>query len=117
MVLIPNVDRYLQHLASTRLQHLERIRMFTTRAFGRISKQTSKNSAAFSRSLSLLNFAGLEASAIQSFADGLSCVSFLAITSVVQNCAIIRPLTLPNPALLPFHSPQPPSQLVPAFSL
>ena len=75
-VLISNTDRYLQHLASTRLQHLERIRMFTTRAFRRFSKPSSKTSAAFSRSFSFLDFAVLEASAIQSFADGLSCVSF-----------------------------------------
>lgn len=65
---------YLQHLASTRLQHLERIRMFTTRAFRRFSKPSSKTSAAFSRSFSFLDFAVLEASAIQSFADGLSCL-------------------------------------------
>lgn len=78
-MLIHSVDRYLQHLASTRLQHLERIRMFTTRSFERIAKPTSKKSAAFRRSFSFLDFAVLEASAIQSFADGLSCVSLPAV--------------------------------------
>lgn len=50
--------------------------MFTTRSFARLPAPTSKQSAAFSRSFSFLKFAMLEASAIQSFADGLSCVSF-----------------------------------------
>lgn len=68
------VPRYLQYLASTRLQHLERIQMFTAHAYSRISKPTIKESAAFSRSYSFLEFAMLEASAVQSFADGLSQV-------------------------------------------
>lgn len=68
--------RYLQHLASTRLQHLERIRMFTTRSLERLPTiPTPEQSAIFRRSFSFLKFAILEASAIQSFADGLCCVS------------------------------------------
>lgn len=68
------IPRYLQYLASTRLQHLERIQMFTAHAYSRIPKPTIKESAAFSRSYSFLGFAMLEASAVQSFADGLSQV-------------------------------------------
>lgn len=48
--------------------------MFTAHAYSRIPKPTIKESAAFSRSYSFLGFAMLEASAIQSFADGLSQV-------------------------------------------
>ena len=66
--------RYLNHLAQTRLQHLERIRTFTTRRFYRLTNPTSEIKAAFKRSLSFLDFAMLEASATQSFADALACV-------------------------------------------
>ena len=67
--------RYLQHLASTRLQHLERIRNFSLHRLKRISKPTLQQKTSFRRSFSLLDFAMLEASATQSFAEGLSCVS------------------------------------------
>lgn len=48
--------------------------MFTAHAYSRIPTPTIKESAAFSRSSSFLGFAMLEASAVQSFADGLSQV-------------------------------------------
>lgn len=48
--------------------------MFTAHAYSRIAKPTDQESAAFNRSNSFLNFAMLEASAVQSFADGLSQV-------------------------------------------
>lgn len=48
--------------------------MFTAHAYSRISKPTIKESAAFNRSHSFLGFAMLEASAVHSFADGLSQV-------------------------------------------
>lgn len=68
-------ERYLQHLANTRLQHLERIRTFTNRRLARSSKLSSGQKEAFSSSLAYLDFAELEASAVLSFADGLSSVS------------------------------------------
>ena len=68
------IHRYLQHLTSTRIQHLERIRMFTTRRLARISKPTPEQKTAFRRSFSFLDFATLEAAATASFAEGLSCV-------------------------------------------
>lgn len=67
--------RYLHHLASTRLQHIERIRTFSTHRLKRIAKPSLKQKTSFRRSFSFLDFATLEASAIQSFAEGLSCVS------------------------------------------
>ena len=70
------VARYLQYLISTRIQHLERIRTFTTRRLTRISESTLDEKAAFRRSFSFLDFAILEASATLSFADGLSCVGY-----------------------------------------
>lgn len=77
--------RYLQHLANTRLQHLERIRLFTARAFGRISKPSPKQTLSFDRSFSFLDLAMLEASAIQTFADGLSCVSvFIGLARLLE---------------------------------
>lgn len=70
-----HIHRYLQHLASTRLQHIERIRTFSTHRLKRIPKPTLKQKISFRRSFSFLDFATLEASATQSFAEGLSCVS------------------------------------------
>lgn len=67
--------RYLQHLASTRLQHLERIRTFTARRLSKITNPTLEQKSSAYRSKTFTDFATLEASAIQSFADGLSCVS------------------------------------------
>lgn len=67
--------RYLQHLASTRLHHIERIRTFSMHRLKRIAKPTLKQKTSFRRSFSFLDFAALEASATQSFAEGLSCVS------------------------------------------
>lgn len=67
--------RYLQHIASTRVQHLERIRTFVTQNLSAISEPTSEQKTAFRNSLSFLDYSILEASATQSFADGLSCVS------------------------------------------
>lgn len=69
------IYRYLQHLASTRLQHIERIRTFSTHRLKRIAKPTLEQKTSFRRSFSFLDFATLEASATQSFAEGLSCVS------------------------------------------
>jgi hypothetical protein len=75
---------YLQHLASIRIQHLERIRTFSIRRIKRVSKPTFEEKTAHSRSISFLEFAMLEASATQSFADGLSCLfSFLAHMGLV----------------------------------
>lgn len=71
------IHRYLQHLASTRLQHIERIRTFSTHRLKRIAKPTLKQKTSFRRSFSFLDFAALEASATQSFAEGLSCVSLI----------------------------------------
>lgn len=62
-------------MASTRIQHLERIRTFITRSLKCISIPTTDQMTAFRRSIAFLDFATLEASATQSFADGLSCVS------------------------------------------
>ena len=67
-------QRYLQHLASTRIQHLERIRTFTNRRLSH-SKPSSKIKEAYATCFSSIDFAMLQASAIQSFADGISCVS------------------------------------------
>lgn len=74
MVAASDHSRYLQHLASTRLQHLERIRTFTNRRLARMSKLSQDQQEFFSRSFTYISFAALEASAIQLFADGLSCV-------------------------------------------
>lgn len=75
---------YLQHLASTRLHHLERIRGFTARRLTRSSKLSRLHRDAFSRSIAYIEFAQLEASAIQSFAESLSHLyAFLAHTSVL----------------------------------
>lgn len=63
--------------------------MFTAHAYSRIPTPTIKESAAFSRSYSFLGFAMLEASAVQSFADGLSQVG--------------RPTTFENDFALPFN--------------
>ncbi|MCJ1285332.1 hypothetical protein MMC26_004672 [Xylographa opegraphella] len=66
---------YLQYLANFRLQHLERIRTFTLRRVNLVDRPTPEQTTAFSQSLSFLSFSMLEASATQSFADALSCVS------------------------------------------
>ena len=67
--------RYLQYLANFRLQHLQRIRTFTSRRKTLLERPTPEQTAAFSQSLSFITFSMLEASATQSFADALSCVS------------------------------------------
>ena len=67
--------RYLQYLATFRLQHLQRIRTFTLRRMNFAERPTPEQTGAFSQSLSFLAFSMLEASATQSFADALSCVS------------------------------------------
>lgn len=108
------VPRYLQYLANTRLQHLERIQMFTAHAYSRISKPTIKESAAFSRSYSFLGFAMLEASAVQSFADGLSQVRkthwiWIWLFCSFQLGATSRMLTWYPQALLLSNLPRPPS--------
>ena len=69
--------RYLQYLANIRLQHLQRIRTFTIRRVNLVEEPTSEQTAAFTQSLSFLSFSMLEASATQSFADSLSCVSLI----------------------------------------
>lgn len=63
--------RYLAHLSRTRLQHLSRIRTFTTRRLARLPHP----SPAFTRSLSFLDYASLESSATHSFAHALAHVS------------------------------------------
>lgn len=63
---------YLQHLAQTRQQHLERIRTFTNARIARIPTPTREQLAALRRSLNFLDFATLHAYATQSFASGLS---------------------------------------------
>ena len=70
-----SVYRYLQHLTSTRIQHLERIRTFTSHRLARNLKSTPEQKITFRRSFSFLDFATLEAAATASFAEGLSCVS------------------------------------------
>lgn len=88
---------YLQNLASTRIQHLERIRTFTLRRIKRISKPTVKEKTAYGRSFSFLEFAMLEASATQSFADGLSCLfSFLAHLGLVPAPYHALPYSTPS---------------------
>ena len=84
--------RYLQHLASTRLHHIERIRTFSMHRLKRIAKPTPKQKASFRRSFSFLDFAALEASATQSFAEGLSSVSPIQRPSILQ--------------IMPTYSPQ-----------
>ncbi|KAI9823326.1 MAG: hypothetical protein M1832_002550 [Thelocarpon impressellum] len=67
---------YLQSLAQTRILHLERTRGFITRKLKRCSidgvlqHRTTKD--AFTKTLSWLSFALLEAESTQSFADGLA---------------------------------------------
>lgn len=80
------IHRYLQHLASTRLQHLERIRTFSTHRLKRIGKPTLKQKTSFRRSFSFLDFATLEASATQSFAEGLSSVSLTPRALSLYTC-------------------------------
>jgi hypothetical protein len=82
--------RYLQHLASTRLQHLDRIRVFTTRAFALIVKPSPKQSSSFARSFSFLDLAMLEASAIQNFAVGLACVGTLQMLDAFSGYQIVE---------------------------
>lgn len=70
--------RYLQHIASTRIQHLERIRTFVARRLPKaklILKDKGKREV-FNNCFTWIDFAMLQASATQSFADGLSCVRF-----------------------------------------
>lgn len=89
---------YLQHLASTRLQHIERIRTFSAHRLKRIANPTLKQKTSFRRSFSFLDFATLEASATQSFAEGLSCLfSFLAHLGLIP--APYHPLPYGTPAL------------------
>ena len=59
----------------------------------RIAKPTLKQKRAFRRSFSFLEFAALEASATQSFAEGLSCVSSTPrpwSLQVLQMCSLQR---------------------------
>ena len=77
VLILFNENRYLQLLAHTRLQHLQRIRGFTVRRQKRLSNPDEHQKEAFSRSFSFLNFAMLEASAIHSFSQALSSVSIL----------------------------------------
>lgn len=89
---------YLQHLANNRLQHIERIRNFSTHRLKRIAKPTLKQKTLFRRSFSFLDFATLEASATQSFAKGLSCLfSFLAHIGLIP--APYHPVPYSTPAL------------------
>ena len=77
---------YLQHLVQTRIQHLERIRTFTMHRLSYISTPTEKETAAFCRSISFLDFAMLQAYATQSFANGLSSLySFLAHLGLLKS--------------------------------
>ena len=81
MLLMPltGAGRYLQYLASTRIQQLERIRTFVIHNLEQSSKScpTTKQNVAFQRTLSYIDFAVLEASAKRSFADGIACVSYI----------------------------------------
>ena len=90
--------RYLQYLANTQLTHLQRIRTFTTRRLAYTNNPTPKQQSAFSRSFSFLNYAMLEASATQSFADGLFSVcarfyarfaSLMGHTSLILLCLVV----------------------------
>lgn len=90
--------RYLQYLTNTRLTHLQRIRTFTTRRLAYINNPTPKQQSAFSRSFSFFNYAMLEASATQSFADGLFSVcprlyarfaSLIGLTSLILHCIVV----------------------------
>lgn len=88
---------YLQHVTSTRIQHLERIRSFAIRRIKYIAKSTIEEKTAYSRSLSFLDFAVLEASATQAFADGLSCLfSFLAHVGVIPAPYHALPYSTPS---------------------
>jgi N-alpha-acetyltransferase 35, NatC auxiliary subunit len=69
---------YLNHLAKTRAQHIERIKVFTSRS---LNKQRSKpqnftaaKEAEFTRSLSYLRLTMLDATVTWELADGLSCL-------------------------------------------
>ena len=99
------VARYLQYLISTRIQHLERIRTFTTRRLTRIPESTLEEKAAFRRSFSFLDSAILEASATLSFADGLSCVGYLPCAALWVNLLDAR-LNLIVLAILVLSSPK-----------
>ncbi|KAL6720174.1 N-alpha-acetyltransferase, non-catalitic subunit [Lecanora helva] len=88
---------YLQHVASTQVQHLERIRTFVTQSLKNISRPKASQVTAFRRSISFLDFATLEASAIQSFADGLSCLfSFLAHLGLLPQPYHAMPYSTPS---------------------
>lgn len=103
-----NSYRYLQYLASTRLQHLERVRTFSSRRLNLSTKLSQDEKEIFSRSLSYIDQAELEATAIQSFADGLSCVSLcpafrnaitgISLMSVKQLYALLA-----HASILPDH--------------
>ena len=96
------IYRYLQHLASTRLRHIERIRTFSMHRLKHIAKPTHKQRISFRRSFSFLDFATLEASAIQSFAEGLSCVSLILCPLSLRSCHV---LTMVASALLVLGAP------------
>ena len=67
--------RYLHYLSDVRVQHLQRICTFASHRMKETKKPNSERKAAFNLSLSFLKFAIREASATQSLADALSCVS------------------------------------------
>jgi hypothetical protein len=84
---------YLEHLTTTRVRHLERIRMFTMHRFTVSSagkKRTPPKELGFGRALSFLNFSMLEATATQGFADALSCLYV-----VLGRLSLIRTPDLP----------------------
>jgi len=78
--------RYLHYLSDIRVQHLQRIHIFTSRRVKETKRPTSQQTAAFSLSLSFLDFASLGASATQSLADALSCVSFCSANFTAEYC-------------------------------
>ncbi|KAL9614381.1 MAG: hypothetical protein Q9167_001110 [Letrouitia subvulpina] len=65
---------YLQNLSSNLIQHLERIQTFTTKSYRAIISLTAAQKTAYTQSFTFLDVELLKASAIQSFARGLSCL-------------------------------------------
>lgn len=64
---------YLRQVCETRVQHLERIRGFVLRKLDSAKSNANKHEA-FERSIQLIWFFMLEATATQKLADALSCV-------------------------------------------
>jgi N-alpha-acetyltransferase 35, NatC auxiliary subunit len=82
---------YLQHLTQTRIRHVERIRGFTMKRFsalGRGRNPALEKELGIGRALSYINYSMLEATAIQGFADALTCL----YTVLIRRGVILSPV-------------------------